>query len=129
MRRPRTGEQAASSPSRSGSATLRSRTVVLTAGFPHTSVVDALYRHAGYDIGHLEDATLASLTLASLCDEPAALQPRTAWGYGNSSLVWQRIAPGMRWSAYAAMPKPLGSERRMTFLQPDRTCRASDPVV
>jgi hypothetical protein len=39
------------------------------------------------------------------------------------------LPSGMRWSAYAAMPKPLGSERRMTFLQADRTCRGRDPVV
>jgi CubicO group peptidase (beta-lactamase class C family) len=69
---------------------LLSHTSGLTAGFLHTSVVDELYRRAGYDLGHPEGATLASL-----CDDlarlPLLFQPGTAWGYGASTDVLGRL--------------------------------------
>jgi CubicO group peptidase (beta-lactamase class C family) len=62
----------------------------LTAGFLHTSVVDARYRQAGYEIGHP-----AGATLASMCDDlarlPLLFQPGTAWGYGMSTDVLGRL--------------------------------------
>lgn len=69
---------------------LLSHTSGLTAGFLRTSVVDALYRRAGYDLGHPEGATLASL-----CDDlarlPLLFQPGSAWGYGASTDVLGRL--------------------------------------
>lgn len=62
----------------------------LTAGFMHTTVADALYRRAGYDLGHPGGATLASV-----CDDlarlPLLFQPGTAWGYGASTDVLGRL--------------------------------------
>jgi CubicO group peptidase (beta-lactamase class C family) len=69
---------------------LLSHTSGLTAGFLRTSVVDALYRRAGYDLGHPEGATLATL-----CDDlarlPLLFQPGSAWGYGASTDVLGRL--------------------------------------
>ncbi|GGP79292.1 serine hydrolase domain-containing protein [Saccharothrix coeruleofusca] len=69
---------------------LLTHTSGLTAGFLRTSVVDALYRRAGYDMGSPEGTTLASL-----CDDlarlPLLFQPGTAWGYGASTDVLGRL--------------------------------------
>ena len=62
----------------------------ITAGWMSTSVVDALYREAGYGT-----AMPPGTTLASFCDAMAALpllfEPGTAWGYGNSTDVLGRL--------------------------------------
>lgn len=62
----------------------------ITAGWMSTSVVDALYRKAGYGT-----ATPPGTTLESFSDAMAALpllfQPGTAWGYGNSTDVLGRL--------------------------------------
>jgi CubicO group peptidase (beta-lactamase class C family) len=69
---------------------LLSHTSGLTAGFQHTTVADALYRRAGFEMGYPEGATLASV-----CDElarlPLLFQPGTAWGYGVSTDVLGRL--------------------------------------
>lgn len=69
---------------------LLSHTSGMTAGFLNTSVVDALYRQAGYEWGAPPGATLESCV-----DDWAALpllfQPGTAWGYGVSTDVLGRL--------------------------------------
>lgn len=69
---------------------LLTHTSGLTYGFLQTSVVDALYRKAGYDLGPKPDADLAQA-----CRDWAALpllfQPGTRWGYGVSTDVLGRL--------------------------------------
>jgi CubicO group peptidase (beta-lactamase class C family) len=69
---------------------LLSHTAGITAGWMRNSVVDELYRRAGYEVG-IRPGT----TLASLCDDIAGLpllfQPGTAWGYGMSTDVLGRL--------------------------------------
>lgn len=69
---------------------LLTHTSGLTAGFQHASVVDALYRRAGYGFGFPEGATTASV-----CDDlarlPLLFQPGTSWGYGVSTDVLGRL--------------------------------------
>ncbi len=68
---------------------LLSHTSGLTAGFMRTSVVDALYRDAGYEFG------APHATLAECVDDwarlPLLFQPGTAWGYGVSTDVLGRL--------------------------------------
>ncbi len=69
---------------------LLTHTSGLTYGFLQTSVVDALYRKAGYDIN-----PKPGTDLAQACRDWAALpllfQPGTAWGYGVSTDVLGRL--------------------------------------
>ncbi|MFB9409552.1 serine hydrolase domain-containing protein [Dactylosporangium matsuzakiense] len=69
---------------------LLTHTSGLTYGFLHTSVVDALYRKAGYDLGVKPGADLAEV-----CRDFAALpllfQPGRGWGYGVSTDVLGRL--------------------------------------
>lgn len=62
----------------------------ITAGWMNSSVVDSLYRSAGYGV-----TVNAEETLESFCDAMAALpllfEPGTAWGYGNSTDVLGRL--------------------------------------
>jgi CubicO group peptidase (beta-lactamase class C family) len=62
----------------------------ITSGFLNTTVVDALYRRAGFGLGQPGPSSLASL-----CDDIAGLpllfQPGTAWGYGSSTDVLGRL--------------------------------------
>ena len=69
---------------------LLTHTSGLTYGFLHTSVVDALYRKAGYDLTMKPGADLAeaSRDFAAL---PLLFQPGTAWGYGVSTDVLGRL--------------------------------------
>lgn len=69
---------------------LLSHTSGLTAGFLYTSVVDALYRKAGYEWGAPVGSTLESCVndWASL---PLLFQPGSAWGYGVSTDVLGRL--------------------------------------
>lgn len=57
----------------------------LTAGFLYNSVVDALYREAGYELG-APHATLAEC-MDDFARLPLLFQPGTAWGYGVSTDV------------------------------------------
>ena len=69
---------------------LLSHTSGLTYGFLQTSVVDALYREAGFTINGPED-----VDLASACDIwaglPLLFEPGTAWGYSVSVDVLGRL--------------------------------------
>ncbi|MFC4999908.1 serine hydrolase domain-containing protein [Dactylosporangium cerinum] len=69
---------------------LLTHTSGLTYGFLQTSVVDALYRKAGYDI-----MSKPGVDLAQACRDWAALpllfQPGTGWGYGVSTDVLGRL--------------------------------------
>ncbi|MGH2835568.1 MAG: serine hydrolase domain-containing protein [Solirubrobacteraceae bacterium] len=69
---------------------LLSHTSGITAGWMSTSVVDALYREAGYGT-----TMPPGTTLESFCDAMAALpllfEPGAAWGYGNSTGVLGRL--------------------------------------
>ncbi|WP_344615645.1 serine hydrolase domain-containing protein [Dactylosporangium salmoneum] len=69
---------------------LLTHTSGLTYGFLNTSVVDALYRKAGYDLAMKPGADLAeaSRDFAAL---PLLFQPGTAWGYGVSTDVLGRL--------------------------------------
>jgi CubicO group peptidase (beta-lactamase class C family) len=69
---------------------LLTHTAGLTYGFLHTSVVDALYRQAGF-----EWVWPAGLDLAGTCDRlaelPLLFQPGTAWGYSVATDVLGRL--------------------------------------
>ncbi len=69
---------------------LLSHTAGLTYGFLHTSVVDAVYRKAGYEWG-----APPGTDLATACDAWAALpllfQPGSAWGYSVATDVLGRL--------------------------------------
>jgi CubicO group peptidase (beta-lactamase class C family) len=69
---------------------LLTHTSGLTYGFLQTSVVDALYRKAGYDLVAKAGADLAqaSRDWAAL---PLLFQPGKAWGYGVSTDVLGRL--------------------------------------
>jgi CubicO group peptidase (beta-lactamase class C family) len=68
---------------------LLTHTSGLTAGFMRVSVVDALYRAAGYEFASPHD------NLADTVDDwarlPLLFQPGSAWGYGVSSDVLGRL--------------------------------------
>jgi CubicO group peptidase (beta-lactamase class C family) len=69
---------------------LLTHTAGLTYGFMHTSVVDALYRAAGYEWG-----TPPGTDLAQACDHwaglPLLFQPGTRWGYSVATDVLGRL--------------------------------------
>ncbi|SDZ37159.1 CubicO group peptidase, beta-lactamase class C family [Micromonospora pattaloongensis] len=69
---------------------LLTHTAGLTYGFMQTSVVDALYRAAGYDL-----YTPAGVDAAGACDAwarlPLLFQPGSAWGYSVATDVLGRL--------------------------------------
>ena len=69
---------------------LLTHTSGLTYGFLHTSVVDTIYRNAGYEWGVPEGQDLAGAcqTWATL---PLLFQPGTRWGYSVASDVLGRL--------------------------------------
>ncbi len=69
---------------------LLTHTAGLSYGFLHTSVVDALYRAAGYDVAMPRGVDLAAAcrTWAGL---PLLYQPGTAWGYSVATDVLGRL--------------------------------------
>ena len=69
---------------------LLTHTAGLTYGFHQTSVVDALYRAAGFDLVPTPGQDLATATRA-LATLPLLFQPGTAWGYGVSTDVLGRL--------------------------------------
>jgi CubicO group peptidase (beta-lactamase class C family) len=69
---------------------LLTHTAGLTYGFHQTSVVDALYRAAGFDLVPTPGQDLAAATRA-LATLPLLFQPGTAWGYGVSTDVLGRL--------------------------------------
>ncbi|MFJ6195422.1 serine hydrolase domain-containing protein [Micromonospora sp. NPDC092111] len=69
---------------------LLTHTSGLTYGFAQTSVVDALYRAAGYDLGVPPGLDLAGAT-AGMAKLPLLFQPGTGWNYGVSTDVLGRL--------------------------------------
>jgi len=68
---------------------LLAHTSGLTSGFMRTSVVDALYRAAGYEFG-APHASLAEC-VEDWARLPLLFQPGSAWGYGVSTDVLGRL--------------------------------------
>ncbi|MEH0933704.1 serine hydrolase domain-containing protein [Micromonospora psammae] len=69
---------------------LLTHTSGLTYGFAQTSVVDALYRAAGYDLGVPPGLDLAG-ACAGMARLPLMFQPGTGWNYGVSTDVLGRL--------------------------------------
>jgi CubicO group peptidase (beta-lactamase class C family) len=69
---------------------LLTHTSGLTYGFHQISVVDALYRKAGFDLVPTPGQDLATSTQA-WAKLPLLFQPGTAWGYGVSTDVLGRL--------------------------------------
>jgi len=69
---------------------LLTHTAGLTYGFMQTSVVDGLYRAAGYDLYPPNDVDLAT-ACAVFGELPLLFQPGTAWGYSVASDVLGRL--------------------------------------
>ena len=91
---------------------LLTHTAGLTYGFTQTSVVDALYRAAGYDIHPAAGADLAT-ACAAWARLPLLFQPGTAWGYGVATDVLGRlveVVSGQSLESYFAdrILRPLG---------------------
>ncbi|MET7418503.1 serine hydrolase domain-containing protein [Dactylosporangium sp. NPDC005555] len=89
---------------------LLTHTSGLTYGFLQTSVVDALYRKAGYDILPKTGVDLAqsSRDWAAL---PLLFQPGTRWGYGVSTDVLGRLVE-------VVAGQPLGDFLRERIFEP-----------
>ncbi|MEV1143361.1 serine hydrolase domain-containing protein [Micromonospora sp. NPDC049799] len=69
---------------------LLTHTAGLTYGFMQTSVVDGLYRAAGYDLYPPSDVDLAT-ACAAFGELPLLFQPGTAWGYSVATDVLGRL--------------------------------------
>jgi CubicO group peptidase (beta-lactamase class C family) len=69
---------------------LLTHTSGLTYGFLQTSVVDALYRGAGYELGSPDGADLATACRA-WANLPLLFQPGTRWGYSVATDVLGRL--------------------------------------
>jgi|HigsolmetaAR206D_1030411.scaffolds.fasta_scaffold00177_24 CubicO group peptidase (beta-lactamase class C family) len=69
---------------------LLTHTAGLTYGFMQTSVVDGLYRSAGFDLYPPAGLDLATAT-AQLARLPLLFQPGTAWGYSVATDVLGRL--------------------------------------
>ena len=69
---------------------LLTHTSGLTAGFMRTSIVDQLYRDAGYEFGAPAGHDLAAC-VADWAKLPLLFQPGTAWAYGVSTDVLGRL--------------------------------------
>ncbi|SCF41104.1 CubicO group peptidase, beta-lactamase class C family [Micromonospora purpureochromogenes] len=69
---------------------LLTHTSGLTYGFAQSSVVDALYRAAGYDLGVPAGLDLAGAS-AGMARLPLMFQPGTGWNYGVSTDVLGRL--------------------------------------
>jgi CubicO group peptidase (beta-lactamase class C family) len=81
---------------------LLTHTSGLTYGFLQTSVVDAIYRAAGYDLLTPDGVDLATAT-RSFAGMPLLFQPGSAWGYGVSTDVLGRlveVVSGQRLDAF-----------------------------
>jgi CubicO group peptidase (beta-lactamase class C family) len=69
---------------------LLTHTSGLTYGFLNTSVVDALYRAAGYDLGAPAGTDLAG-AVSAWAKLPLLFNPGTAWGYSVATDVLGRL--------------------------------------
>ncbi|MFI7073456.1 serine hydrolase domain-containing protein [Micromonospora sediminicola] len=91
---------------------LLTHTAGLTYGFAQVSVVDGLYRAAGFDLGVPAGADLAAAS-AGLARLPLLFQPGTSWNYGVSTDVLGRlveVVSGQSLEAFFAerILRPLG---------------------
>ncbi|MGN9804002.1 serine hydrolase domain-containing protein [Micromonospora sp. L32] len=103
---------------------LLTHTSGLTYGFAQTSVVDALYRAAGYDLGVPAGLDLAGAS-AGMARLPLMFQPGTGWNYGVSTDVLGRlveVVSGQRLDAFFTerILTPLGmTDTRWWVDEPD----------
>ncbi|WP_091673565.1 serine hydrolase domain-containing protein [Micromonospora auratinigra] len=103
---------------------LLTHTAGLTYGFAQVSVVDGLYRKAGFDLGVPPGADLATAS-AGLAKLPLLFQPGTSWNYGVSTDVLGRlveVVSGQRLDAFFAerILRPLGmTDTRWWVDEPD----------
>ncbi|WP_432829003.1 serine hydrolase domain-containing protein [Dactylosporangium sp. CA-092794] len=102
---------------------LLTHTSGLTYGFLNTSVVDALYRKAGYDIYPKEGVDLAE-TSRDYAALPLLFQPGTAWGYGVSTDVLGRLVEviaGVPFTEFVntRILQPLGMSDTVWSVEPD----------
>ncbi|MBM0238078.1 beta-lactamase family protein [Micromonospora sp. ATA32] len=103
---------------------LLTHTAGLTYGFAQTSVVDGLYRAAGFDLGVPPGADLAAAS-AGLARLPLLFQPGTSWNYGVATDVLGRlveVVSGQSLDAFFAdrILGPLGmSDTRWWVDEPD----------
>ncbi|MER7165572.1 serine hydrolase domain-containing protein [Micromonospora sp. NPDC000207] len=91
---------------------LLTHTAGLTYGFMQTSVVDGLYRAAGYELAPPPGVDLAGATTV-FGEFPLLFQPGTAWGYSVATDVLGRlveVVSGQRLDAFFAdrILRPLG---------------------
>ncbi|MEU4569089.1 serine hydrolase domain-containing protein [Micromonospora sp. NPDC023956] len=91
---------------------LLTHTAGLTYGFMQTSVVDYLYRTAGYDLHWPAGVDLAGASVA-LAGLPLLFQPGSAWGYSVATDVLGRlveVVSGQRLDDFVAdrILRPLG---------------------
>ncbi|MFG1953045.1 serine hydrolase domain-containing protein [Micromonospora sp. NPDC048830] len=91
---------------------LLTHTSGLTYGFAQVSVVDGLYRAAGFDLGVPAGADLAAAS-EGLARLPLLFQPGSSWNYGVSTDVLGRlveVVSGQRLDAFFAerIFRPLG---------------------
>lgn len=106
---------------------LLTHTSGLTYGFMQTSVVDALYRRAGFDTAPSPD-----LDLAGLCDGWASLpllfQPGSAWGYSVATDVLGRVIEVVTGQSLDAVIserilRPLGMTDTRWWVEPGESAR------
>ncbi|MEV0325418.1 serine hydrolase domain-containing protein [Micromonospora echinospora] len=91
---------------------LLTHTAGLTYGFMQTSVVDGIYRAAGYDLHWPDGVDLAAASVA-LAELPLLFQPGSAWGYSVATDVLGRlveVVSGQRLDDFVAdrILRPLG---------------------
>ncbi|MCI4064551.1 beta-lactamase family protein [Micromonospora sp. R77] len=103
---------------------LLTHTAGLTYGFAQTSVVDGLYRRAGFDLGVPAGADLAEAS-RGMARLPLLFQPGTSWNYGVSTDVLGRlveVVSGQRLDAFFTerILRPLGmADTRWWVEEPD----------
>ncbi|MFC0028625.1 serine hydrolase domain-containing protein [Micromonospora chaiyaphumensis] len=103
---------------------LLTHTAGLTYGFAQVSVVDGLYRAAGFDLGVPAGADLAEAT-RGMARLPLLFQPGTSWNYGVSTDVLGRlveVVSGQSLDAFFAerIFRPLGmTDTRWWVDEPD----------
>ncbi|TDC27094.1 class A beta-lactamase-related serine hydrolase [Micromonospora sp. 15K316] len=106
---------------------LLTHTAGLTYGFMQTSVVDGLYRAAGYDLYPPSDVDLAGACTA-FGRFPLLFQPGTAWGYSVATDVLGRlveVVSGQSLDAFFAdrILRPLGMTDTRWYVEDDEVGR------
>ena len=103
---------------------LLSHTSGLTYGFLQTSVVDGLYRQAGFDLSNPPGLDLAQ-TVERWADLPLLFQPGTRWGYGVSTDVLGRLVEVVSGQSFESVVQqriltPLGMTDTVWHTESDR---------